>query len=227
MRVCRWPLPARQQQQEPGDPGSGADLSQRSVVPCGCDRCADRWRPHPGPAHHAGVTDAAQREQAAAGPAAADAVAAPLQLPRPPHQEGTRGQAGPGVHGTCDGPRELLSDLRQDEAGWPRQRQDPVSGALGDVQWPRQAGVCMTSSCWELNDWHLQETARTASQLLALALLYFKKTFPHFFVLWVVFQFVCFFKHQRKNTRLISCLVVFARGALYLKMKGEATRSCI
>lgn len=121
------------------------------MVPGGRDRRAHRRRPHPGAAHHAGAADAAQREQAAAGPAAADAVAAPLQLPRAPHKEGPRGQAGPGVHGAGVGPRELLPDLRQDETGRPGQRQDPVSGALGDVQRPRQAGVRMTS-CLELCD---------------------------------------------------------------------------
>lgn len=114
------------------------------MVPGGRDRRAHRRRPHPGAAHHAGAADAAQREQAAAGPAAADAVTAPLQLPRAPHEEGPRGQAGPGVHGAGVGPGELLPDLRQDEAGRPGRRQDPVSGALGDVQRPRQTGVCMT-----------------------------------------------------------------------------------
>lgn len=121
------------------------------MVPGGGDRRAHRRRPHPGAAHHAGAADAAQREQAAAGPAAADAVAPPLQLPRPPHQEGPRGQVGPGVHGAGVGARELLPDLRQDAAGRAgrrrrRRRQDPVAGALGDVQRPRQAGVRLTAS---------------------------------------------------------------------------------
>lgn len=113
------------------------------MVPGGGDRGPHRRRPHPGAAHHAGVANAAQREQTTSGPAATDAVAPPLQLPRPPHQEGPRGEAGPGVHGARHGTRELLPDLRQDEAGRPGQRQDPVSGALGDVQRPREARVCM------------------------------------------------------------------------------------
>lgn len=150
------------------------------MVPGGGDRRAHRRRPHPGAAHHAGVANAAQREQAAAGPAATDAVAAPLQLPRPPHQEGPRGQTGPGVHGARHRPRELLSDLRQDEAGRPGQRQDPVSGALGDVQRPRQAGVCMIPAGNYVTVTSPQ-TARTASQSLAFAFLTLKDI-PIFFV---------------------------------------------
>lgn len=143
---CRsQPLPARQQQpqQEPGEPGSGAGLSQGGVVPGSGDRRAHRRRSHPGAAHHAGLADATQREQTATGPEAADAVAPPLQLPRTPHQKGPRGQAGPGVHGSGDRPRELLPHLRQDETSGPGQRKDPIPGALGDVQWPWQAGIRM------------------------------------------------------------------------------------
>ena len=137
------------------------------MVPGGGDRRAHRRRPHPGAAHHAGVANAAQREQAAAGPAATDAVAAPLQLPRPPHQEGPRGQAGPRVHGAGHGPRELLSDLRQDATGRTEQRQDPFSGALGDVQRPWQTGVCMTS-CWEPGDWHLSTAKQDCLSIVGL-----------------------------------------------------------
>lgn len=171
--VCRsQPVPAGQQQQEPGDPGPGAGFSQGGVVPGGSHRRAHRRGPDPGAAHHAGAADAAQREQAAAGPAAADAVQAPLQLPWPPHQEGPRGQAGPGVHGARDGPRELLPDLRQNEAGRPGQRQDPVSGALGDVQRPREAGVCMIPAGNTVTV-TFGQTARTASQALAFAFCFF------------------------------------------------------
>lgn len=103
--VCRsQPVPTRQQQQEPGDPGSGAGLSQGGVVPGSGDRRAHRRRPHPGAPHHASVANATQRKQTAAGPAAADAVAPPLQLPRPSHQKRPRGQAGSGVHGARHGP---------------------------------------------------------------------------------------------------------------------------
>lgn len=131
------------------------------MVPGGGDRRAHRRRPGAGAAGHARAADAAQREQAAARPAPADAVAAPLQLPRsppppprpppprPPPQPPRPGppppdqEAGPRVHGARDGPRELLPELRQDAAGRVGRRAGAVAGALGDVQRPRQAGVCM------------------------------------------------------------------------------------
>ncbi|KAJ8336865.1 hypothetical protein SKAU_G00380850 [Synaphobranchus kaupii] len=129
-------VPARRRP-GPGDEGPGAGLHQGGVVPGGGDRRAHRRRADPGAADHAGPAHAAEREQATAGPAAADALAAALQLPRAPRQEGPPGQAGPGVHGARHGPRELLPDLRQNAAG------RPVAGALGDVQRTREAGVRM------------------------------------------------------------------------------------
>lgn len=155
------PLPAGQRQPQPGDPGAGAELGPGGVVPGGGDRRAHRRRPGAGAAGHASAADAAQREQAAARPAAADAVAAPLQLPRPPPPPPRPApprpaprpprpgppppgqEAGPGVHGARVGPRELLPELRQDAAGRVGGRADAVASALGDVQRPRQAGVCM------------------------------------------------------------------------------------
>ena len=200
--VCRsQPLPAGRQQQEPCDPSSGAGVSQGGLVPRRRDCCPHRRRPHPGAAHHAGVANAAQREQAAAGPAAADAVPAPLQLPRPPHQEGPRGQAWPGVHGARDGPRELLPDLWQDEAGGPGQRQDPVSGALGNVQRPRQAGVCMIPA--GLSPPHKQPGLR-------LMLFHFRRHSHLFRPLdfWVCFFVFVFFLNQwqkKYETDLMPC----------------------
>lgn len=173
----RRPVPIWGQQQKPGDPCPGADLGQRSVVQGGGDRSADSRRPHIGAAHHAGAAYAAQREQAASGPAAADAVTASLQLPWPPHQKGPRGQTGPGVHGAGHRPRELLSVLRQDEASRTEQWQDPVSGSLGDVQRPRQTGVRMTS-CWEICDRHLLTIKR--GRLLFAGLLFSLKDIPKF-----------------------------------------------
>ena len=141
----REQAPARREQ-KPHDQSAGADVLQRPVVPGGGDRRSHRRGAHPGVAGYAGLEDAAEREQEAAGPAAADAVPPALQPSRTPLQNGAGGKAGLGAHGARDRPRELLSDLRQDETGRPQPRPDPVACALGHVQWAREAGVRMTGS---------------------------------------------------------------------------------
>lgn len=107
------PIPVRQLQPELDHTGSGVGLGEGGVVSCRGDCCAHRRGSDPGAADHAGSPHAAQRERAAAGPEAADAIPPALQLPRaPPCQKGPCGQAGLGVHGPCDRTRELLSGVR-------------------------------------------------------------------------------------------------------------------
>lgn len=66
---------------EPDHTSSRISLGEGGVVPGGCNRRAHRRRPDPGAAHHVGTPHVAQREQAAPGPEAADALALALQLP--------------------------------------------------------------------------------------------------------------------------------------------------
>ena len=114
------------------------------MVPGGGDRSSHRRGADPGVADYAGPEDAAEREPEAAGAAAANALAFALQLPRAALQKGAGGEAGLGMHGARERPRELLSDLRQDETGRPQPGPHPVARALGHVQWAREAGVRMT-----------------------------------------------------------------------------------
>lgn len=87
------------------------------------------------------------------------------------------------------------------------------------------------TSCWEICDRHLLTIKR--GRLLFAGLLFSLKDIPKFLSfgqLGMCFHFLKmehFNQWQKKNTRLISCRVVFARGALYLKMKGKAVRSCV
>lgn len=74
------------------------------MVPGGGDRRSHRRGADPSVADYVGPEDAAEREQEAAGPAAADAVAFALQLSRTPLQKGAGGKARLGVHGARDRP---------------------------------------------------------------------------------------------------------------------------
>ncbi|KAJ8395035.1 hypothetical protein AAFF_G00039860 [Aldrovandia affinis] len=207
-----WQVSAREQQ-EPYHQGSGVGVGQGGVVPGGGDRRADRWGAHPGAAHHAGPAHAAQREQASAGPAAADAVPAALQFPWTPRQKGPRGQAGPGVHGARDGSRELLFDLRQNATVGPWQRQNPLVGALGDVQRPREVGVCMIrfrdkAKTFILSGWFF------CVLLLMLIPFNSEKKVSFFFFFFVM-----------EKKQMNASLAVLLRSTL-LEIKAESTRSC-
>lgn len=85
------------------------------------------------------------------------------------------------------------------------------------------------TSCWELCDCLLPTNSQDCFSIVGFSFFYFEKDIPMCFLsLWTVgFVFIFFFSQWQKNTRLVSCRVVFAREALYLKMKGKAMRSCI